>query len=152
MRFFTRGWTYGDMTDEAYDAVIPAYWRYVRGLELPESIDDLAHLNPHDAFILDVDHQPEQAELLLRLRCGDLQAGYFDAILRFLGVAIDPEYVAWLQEARHPENVEIVYDEVDRFAADRFCYRILLDPVGEISFEFEDVTLTRAPVASRDAA
>src|SRR4051812_14864216 len=106
------------MTDNQADAVAPAYHRHLEAINLPQSVRNLATLNPHDAYILDIDHDPPAATLRLRLRCGDLQVGYIDASLTFSQVTIAPDHLAILIQARRPAEFEILYDEIDRVGAD----------------------------------
>jgi len=151
LKFFTRGWIHGDMTDEEAAAVTPAYARHLEAIDLPQPVRDLAGLNPHDAYVLDVDHEPSASTLRLRLRCGDLQTGYFDTFVHFTGVTIHPVHLAVLVGARRPAEFEILYDEVDRVGAAAFEYALLFDPVGEVTFQFGDVALVRRRVADRRA-
>lgn len=151
MKFFTRGWTHGDMTDEESEAVVPAYWRHVEALALPPSVDALAKLNTHDAYVLAVEHDVSAGTLQLRLRCGDLQVGYFDALVRFAGVSLHPEHFDMLSGARRPADFEILDDEVDRSGDGIFEYRLLLSPVFEVRFEFKQVDVSKRSVAGRDA-
>jgi hypothetical protein len=139
------------MTDEEAEAVVPAYGRHLEAIDPPRPVRDLADLNPHDAYVLDVEHEPSAGILRLRLKCGDLQAGYFDAFLAFSGVTIAPDHVRALVEARRPAEFVILYDEVDRADDGAFEYRLLLDPVGEVVFRFRDVAIVRKPVAGRRA-
>src|SRR5437879_747566 len=125
MKFFTRAWITGEMTDEQAAAVPEAYWRHAASLRLPPTIAALAKLNPHDAFVLGVDHQPEFSCITLRLRCGDLQRGYSDVSLAFSDVTVDSVTLDTLRRAVRPASVEVLYDEVDRLG-DCFEYRLLL--------------------------
>lgn len=151
MKFFTRDWCQGKMTDEEAEAVIPTYQRHLDKLDLPESIRELAGLNPHDAYILDTEHEPREGTLRLRLRCGDLQIGYFDATLAFTHAILTSVDAATLVRARYPAKFEILYDEVDKVASAAFEYRLLLYPTGEVSIGFNQVAIARRPVADRQA-
>ena len=149
MKFFTRAWINGEMTDEEAAAVPEAYWRHLATLHLPAAIAALSQVNPHDAFVLVVEHQPEQSCLTLQLRCGDLQRGYCDVTLAFSHVAVDPTALETLQRAVRPSRVEVLYDEVDRLD-DGFEYRLLLDSHDEVSICFRQVELTERSVANRE--
>ena len=151
MKFFTRDWADGDMTDAEADAVAPAYWHHVGALDLPTPVRALADLNTHDASVLDVALHPAANTLRLRLRCGDQQTGYFDAMLTFTGATIRPADAATLERARRPANVEVLYDEVDRADGRTFEYRLLLYPAGEVSIRFTDVAILRKPAVDRRA-
>jgi hypothetical protein len=138
------------MDDEAADAVVPAYRRHLEALGLKQSVKRLAELNPHDGYILGVDREASHRVLRLRLRCGDIPSGYFDAMLAFAGAAITPDDFATLSKAKRPADFEILCDEVDREGRD-FVYRLLLHPSGEVVIRFDDVEVVRTPVADRRA-
>jgi hypothetical protein len=151
MRFFTRAWTHGELSDEVADGVPEAYRRHLDALSLPPETATLAALNTHDALVLDVAHDPAAASLDLRLRCGDLQRGYTDARLHYAGVSVGPAALDALRVALRPSRAEVLYDEVDREGA-RYIHRLLLWPEGEASVVFEGVSVDVEPVASRSAA
>ncbi len=151
MKFFTRGWVHGDMSDDEAEAVVPAYRQHLETIGLSPPARELASLNPHDAHIMDVVHEPSVGTLRIRLRCGDLQTGYFDALLDFAAVTIRPTHVTALVEASRLAEFEILYDEVDRVDVDTFEYRLMLDPVGEVAWGFKDVRIARCRVIDRKA-
>lgn len=151
MKFFTRDWCQGNLTDDEVQAVIFDYQRHLDTCDLPESVRALAHLNPHDAYVLNFEHKPREGTLRLRLRCGDLQRGYFDAVLDFAEAILAPKDAETLVLARYPAAYEILYDEVDRVGSDAFEYRLLLDPTGEVAIRFSRVAIDRRPVADRRA-
>jgi hypothetical protein len=150
MKFFTRAWANGEMTDDQFEAVREAYWQYVATLQLPPMIAALSKLNTHDAYVLGVDYQPERSHLTLRLRCGDRQRGYSDVILTFSQVTVDPAALDTLRRSLRPAAVEVLYDEVDR-SRKSFDYRLLLHPDGEVNIQFEQVDITERRVADRQA-
>ena len=150
MKFFTRAWVNGEMTDEQAADIPEAYWRYLATLLLPTSIIALSKVNPHDAYLVALEHEPEHSRLTLRLRCGDLQRGYSDVTLAFSQVAVERATLDMLRRAVRPAQVEVLYDEVDR-SGDGFEYRLLLYPDDEVSIQFKDVNLVERPVADRMA-
>jgi hypothetical protein len=151
MKFFTREWINGEMSEDQADVVPEAYWRYLAALQLPPPIEALSKVNPHDAYILGVEHQHHRSRLTLRLRCGDLQRGYSDVTLTFEQVMVDNATLETLRRAVRPASVEVLYDEVDR-ASECFVYRLILDPSGEVTILFGHVDLTERPVAHRETA
>jgi hypothetical protein len=150
MKFFTRAWTTGELTDEEHAGMPDAYWRYLATLQLPPAIAALSKVNVHDAFVLAIDHQPAHSLLTLRLRCGDLQRGYSDVTLAFSHVTVDLATLDTLRRAVRPADVEVLYDEIGR-SDDRFEYRLLMYPNGEMNIQFRRVEVTERPVASRNA-
>ena len=150
MKFFTRAWASGELPDEQDAAVPKAYWSYLATLDLPAAVTALSHVNPHDAWLLGVEHEPARARLALRLRCGDLQAGYSDVRITFSGANVSWPALNLLRRSVRPTGVEVQYDEVDR-AGDQFEYRLSFWPAGEVSVLFQDVAISKHPVADREA-
>jgi len=135
--------------DEA--AALPhAYWHYLTALGLPTPVMMLSKVNPHDAYLVGMEHSQEYSRLTLRLRCGDLQRGYSDVTLAFSQVAVDLATLDTLLRAVRPASVEVLYDEVDR-SGESFVYRLLLYPDGEVSIQFQWVDIAERPVADREA-
>jgi hypothetical protein len=150
MKFFTRAWTTGELTDEEYARLPDAYWRYLARLQLPPAVTALSKINVHDAYVLAVDHQPDPSLLTLRLRCGDLQRGYSDVVLAFSHVTVDLATLDTLRRSVRPACVEVLYDEIDR-SDEHFDYRLLLYPDGEASFQFRQVDISERPATGRYA-
>jgi hypothetical protein len=150
MKFFTRAWVNGEISDDQAAALPEAYWHYLVALDLPSPIMALSKVNPHDAYLVAVAHNPEHSRLTLQLRCGDLQRGYSDVTLAFSQVAVDRATLDTLRHAVRPASVEVLYDEVDR-SGECFEYRLLLYPDGEVSIQFRQVHIGERPVADRGA-
>jgi hypothetical protein len=150
MKFFTQAWISGEMT-EAQAATVPETYRcYLAALHLPPAIAALSQVNPHDAYLLGLEDQPQRSRLSLRLRCGDLQRGYSDVFLAFSDVKVDATSLDTLRRAVRPSRMEVLYDEVDR-AGDCYDYRLVFFPDGEVSILFRQVEITEQPVADREA-
>jgi hypothetical protein len=150
MKFFTRAWINGELTDEQSATLPNAYWRYLATLGLPPPIVALSKLNPHDGFVLAVDYQSERSQFTLRLRCGDLQRGYSDVTLAFSDAIVDVATLDTLRCAIRPARVEVLYGEIDR-SGDYFVYRLLLYPDDEASIQFRQVDITEQSVTDREA-
>lgn len=151
MKFFTRAWANGELSDEATQAIGPAYRDYLDSLNLSPHLRELADLNSHDGYILNVNYDEAANSLKLRLRCGDLQVGYFDATLVFADAVIPPNDVELLRQATRPNDAEILYDEVDVLGRNKFEYRMLLWPDGEAAIRFRDVSLNIQNVLTRES-
>jgi hypothetical protein len=150
MKFFTRAWVNGEMSDDQAAAIPEAYWDYLTALDLPSPIVALSKVNPHDAHLVAHGHDPAHSQLTIRLRCGDLQRGYSDVTLAFSQVAVDRATLETLRRAVRPASVEVLYDEVDR-SNECFEYRLLLYPDGEVCIQFQQVAIAERPVADRGA-
>ena len=81
MKYFTRAWATGGLTDADYETVLPSYWRHFDRIKgsLPAPLVTFAtKLSIHDGLIRRVVVDQEADTLALELLCGDLQIGYFD--------------------------------------------------------------------------
>jgi hypothetical protein len=150
MKFFTSQWLSGELTDSAFEAVPDAYCRHLASLRLPPDVLALSEADMHDGLLLDIQHLPESARLRLRLRCGDLQQGYFDLLIEYSGAALADESFAVLRHAMQAPKVEVLYDEVDR-VGECFVHRLLLSSSHEVSVTFVAVAIDTHRVSSRAA-
>lgn len=149
MQFFTKEWLTGELSDAAFEARPAAYRLHLASLQLPPDVLAITELDNHDALILDAEYEPSSAELALRLRCGDLQRGYFDLYLKYQGALLDSVSLSTLHRAMLLPRDEVLYDEVDR-VGDRFVHRCMLASHHEIAVTFSTVAVTSKPVASRE--
>jgi hypothetical protein len=149
MKFFTRSWINGEMPDDEAVVVPDDYRRHLAALQLPPSIETLSKVNPHDAYVLEVEHPADRSRLTLRLRCGDLQRGYSDVTLAFSQVMVDHTTLDTLRRAVRPACVGVLYDEVDR-SGECFEYRLIPYPSGEVSILFQEVVVTERLVPERE--
>ncbi len=78
----------------------------------------------HDGLIREFSWNTDEATLFLRLRCGDLQVGYFDLDLHYSGVLFSPLDWASLLTLNANKNSEALYDEMDEEDG-LFVHRIL---------------------------
>lgn len=150
MRFFTKEWLSGELTDEAFEAAPEAYRKHLKGLQLPADVSALVTISIHDGLLLGVQHDPQSAKLALRLRCGDLQRGYHDLSITYSAATLDSSSLALLHEAMRTPKDEFLYDEVDR-AGDCFEHRAILASHREVCITFATVTVESLPVESRTA-
>ena len=148
MKFFTRAWHSGEMTDVRAEQVREEYQQHLAVLNLPASIASLARNNVHDAHVLNVRQNPDHTTISLCLRCGDLQRGYSDITIVFKAATVDGDSFNTLQTASQSASVEVLYDEIDR-AGGGFEYRLLLYPDGEANLKFKDVEIVERPVGHR---
>lgn len=160
MKFYTQEYLNGELDDEACEKIRKDYLRHLENLELSPSVKQLLSFNPHDGWVLNVDFNIILSKLILRLRCGDLQVGYFDAFLEFSQASIDPTVLKLLKESvtdpilifskKNKDVFEIIYEEIDRFGDD-YEYRWVFYPKGEVVIRFRSVKLITRKVLNRTA-
>ncbi len=151
MKYFTREWHAGEMSDEESERIVSDYWAYIDTLlqKLPPSVATLAReINLHDGLIHRVLIQAEKKQLELGLQCGDLQVGYFALDLTYSEVRMDLLDIPFLQERAQDRQIEVLYDEVDLEDGD-YVHRILFWPEGEIAIVFRGLEIVRTPRTDR---
>lgn len=152
MNFFTRAWCTGHYDESAYDAVAPAYWRHIDAIAdrlPPDLVAFHRTVSLHDGLIRAVDDYSTPGTLDLRLRCGDLQVGYFNADLRYQDVAISPDDLGTLSSLARAQGVELLYDELDVRLDGRIEHSIIFWPAGEVTVGCSSLTIATRPVPSR---
>ncbi len=147
MRWFTREWVDGDVTDEEQERRISAYEAHVAHVRpsLAHGAEQLLDaVNLHDALLRFWRYEPG-VELLLEVVTGDLQVGYEDVQLRYGSAEIDSDTAQVLESLRGRKGVEMLYDEVDVTPDGRYEHRIIAWPTGEAAIRFSDLGVQRRP-------
>jgi hypothetical protein len=150
MRFYTRDWVTGGLTDEQWRERDIAYTREIENLRpnLPASVALLESGAPfggiHDARVLAFAENPAVS---LELFTGDLQRGYWEASLVFAdaSVRVDGGTMSDLVvDPREDPLTCLLYDELDR-SGNEFAWRVLAWPTIEFEILFSDVAVTWSP-------
>ena len=119
---------------------------------MPAEVAALANdLSLHDARFKTVAVDYDSGNLKLRLRCGDLQHGYFDLSLDYEGAEMIDATPRGISALMGPPTAEVLYDEIDVTDDGRFEHDMRLWPDGELVVRFSNLTLARDDVPSRDA-
>lgn len=146
MKWFTREWASGDLSDEEWDARALLYEAHLARIQ-PQLVNGAARLsdgvNLHDGKI----HAFElRADGVLRFRAliGDLEAGYefVELDYREAEIRLDPGVNLKALRLLDPRT-EILQDEVDIASDGRFAHRVLLWPEGEYEVLFSGLTERR---------
>lgn len=151
MRYFTREWADGLLSDEETDRASDAYrarLAEVRPL-LPPGAGELADAELHDAVIDLVAWAPHARRLVVSWVAGDLQLGYVEVGSVYTGVTLGPEAVEALCDLARDRAAELMYDEVDLADDGSLRHRLLFWPRHEVVVEFTDVQVTVDPRPDR---
>lgn len=155
MKYFTRAWATGGLTDADYESVLPSYRRHFDRIEgsLPAGLITLAReLSIHDGLIRRVVVDRQADTLALELLCGDLQIGYFDLDLVYGQVDWGVVDIIALARRAEDRDTEILYDEVDCQSKGVYEHRILFEPDDEIEIRFSRFELRKHPRKDRNLA
>jgi hypothetical protein len=109
MKYFTKAWARGGLTDEQWLANIEAHRARIEEItpQLPPHVRKLAthNINLHDGLIRRVALDRPARRLAISMRCGDLQVGYFDIDLAYSDVDLNLLNAKVLKAiARDPKN------------------------------------------------
>jgi hypothetical protein len=144
MKFFTAEWATGELSDEDYEAAIPAYAEHLSSLSLPVDLEPLAATNLHDAVVEAIERHGDT--LTLSLVTGDLQQGYSSTRIRYRGFEVIGDSKELESTDQEPE---IIYDEIDRLQ-DRYVHRLLLSTYTHVEVTFDSVVVQTSPRATRE--
>lgn len=153
MRFFTRAWCTGGLSEEAWERAPKEYASHLEQLmsTLPVKVQAFAReVNLHDGLFREVVIDRFKSEVTLRLRCGDLQVGYFDLDVTYQGADLDSIDLAALRAAAEAPGTEILHDELDVHPSGRVIHSIIFSPEHEVSMTFDSMHYTQVARPSRD--
>lgn len=151
MRYFTRGWTRGELTDEEAKATLQAYRARLARIEprLPPAFVRLDRdVSLHDGIIEQIVWNSASRRLEMSLVCGDQQSGYFLAQLTYLGAVLGGPRVDSLKRAAEGCQ-ELVHDELDVDDGGLLSHRLLFEPSEEVTIDFEDFEMRISPRGDR---
>jgi hypothetical protein len=146
MKYFTREWASGDLSDEQCEEVQASYRRHIESLlpRLPASVVELEkQVSLHDGLVRRVVVDLPARQLTMELRCGDLQVGYRDVDLIYSGVEFATLDLTELASVARDRQTELLYDEFDVDEDRNYIHRILFAPAGEISVKFGSLCLNQ---------
>jgi hypothetical protein len=153
MRWFTRDFVTGGLSDEEWNQRRSAYGTHLNsiGAGLTDGAEELlASVHLHDGQVSEWTYRPGEL-LALTVLVGDLQLGYEWLTLRYRGASVVGATPAdlsrwWSADA----GTEIVEDEVDRVDDGGYEHRLLLWPEGEFAVQFVSLSVERRPADPSD--
>jgi hypothetical protein len=150
MRYFTRGWAEGELSDEDSERARSEYARRLDEIEpsLSPAMRTLARqVHLHDAIIDEVAWNPGAKELRLTLVTDALQ-GYEAVTLTYVGAMLGYRRVETLRAVARDREIAILYDEVDVDLEDgetTLIHRLIFWPEYELTIDFRELRLERSP-------
>lgn len=146
MRFLTPDWHRGILTDEEAESVEAAFsaHQHAFAASVTGALRELA-IGPslHDARIVSVSVARPAHAVVLRLRAGDQQRGYFDRTVTYEGVELKTLDVATLATIARDPASELLADEIDLAESGRYSHSLLFWPhYREIVIEFTSARIS----------
>ncbi len=147
MLFFTPAWMHGDAEEDALAAYETHLQAIGRGLPI-RVLDFIRTVSLHDGRIQRVCYG-RGSPLVMLLRCGDVQAGYYDLELTYHGLSLAKSDLRCLAGICLAPAEELLYDEFD-LVGDMVVHRILFSSLREVSLVFRQMDHRVASASSRD--
>jgi hypothetical protein len=140
-------------------AAFARYTQYLEGLRgvLPDHVLELARLpGVDDGLVVEVHHAVSAQVLLLVLRCGDLQMGYYDLVLTYEDATISPgdewtlAKIARTTKGAWHHSFDLYYHEVDSAGEDRIEHRMFFHPGVWFGIRCRELRWTKRPRPDRE--
>ena len=152
MRYFTRGWANGDLSDDEYARMPEAYARRLAEIapRLPAAMLKLAReISLHDGLIARMRWRPNSKELTMTLVTGSVGPGYRTTTLTYVGALLGKSRIEALRNAGLDRETQLLYDEVDIDDDGLLVHRILFWPREEVTIDFSELRLEDEPREDR---
>lgn len=154
MRYFTRGWAEGELDDAASQRARDEYASRldVIGPQLSAPMRSLAReVSLHDAILEAVQWNPGAMQLIMKLVVVVPAGGYEALTLTYFGAMLGERRIETLRAVARDRETEVLYDEVDVDDDDErtLSHRLLFWPDRELTIDFRELRLDRAPRADR---
>ena len=148
MKFVTKR-VYNTWSYEPWGRAFAAYDEHLEGLKivLPASVIELASpalLDDGLILFVNFDHQTKTMEL--KLRCGNLQIGYYDVIIKYLGAKITNKHDQTLANLAAKTNGfrgflnDIHFHEISVRKDGRIVHRFLFNPGNQFAITCKSLT------------
>lgn len=135
MKFLTKeiydSWYSNHEDDRPLGAAYKAYQATVRNASAawPERVRALAELRGvDDGLVVEVHHLRSLNRLILVLRCGHLQMGYYDLVLSYYDAEISPEHELTLARIARSSREEVFEQELEVAEDGRIVHRLMFHP------------------------
>ncbi|WP_155826387.1 hypothetical protein [Leptospira alstonii] len=145
MKFFTKKWASGELSDEEAQEVPELYQKHLDGIipELAFSVRALAlGISLHDGLVQKFQKRGHNLEIVIIV--GDLQVGYQTLKLTYISGKLLASK-AMHEKLKKKNAVEIIYDEIDIGAKAGFIHRILTSSRRHFEIQFTDLRISLKP-------
>lgn len=153
MEYFTRAWAIGELSDDEWDKVLPAYQAYIDTLDHNSAVWRFATtVGLNDAIFDRMDIG--SGDVRLQLLTGNLQRGYFHTAITYRNANVTIGQDALAQAVENP-TTEIWYDEFSGCTSG-MVHRFLLvetggtEDRGEVHITFTSFEFCETPAPGRE--
>ncbi len=144
MKYFTKEWHNGKISDRKSSALAETYKEYIdkNVHRLPFSIRLLAKsISLHDGIIKYININSKNKTLEFLVSCGNLQIGYYEITILFKSASYNQKQIDELKQQQY----EILYNEWE-ITDKGYNFKILFYPYFEISIDLSDLDIKIANI------
>jgi hypothetical protein len=147
VRYFTRGWANGELTEDEGESVRQGYRARLAEIasRLPSAMTRLRDVSVHDALIESVRWRPSASELRLTLIAGTLETGYLALHLTYRGAMLGEHRIDSLRNAACEKEACVLYQEIDIEDDGTLVHRLLFWPRDEVTLDFRELEFACTP-------
>ena len=152
MRFLTRDWHAGKLPDDEGEDISAAYRAHRSSVlaNLPVAFREFVQtVDIHDALVREIRLDRMRGTLELELRAGDLQAGYFDLVIRYAGIDLRTLDTTVLASIGRETRAEALYHEADLAPGELYEHRWLWWPYQDLDIRFRAFDFVVVPRPDR---
>lgn len=156
MKFFTRNYHNSEGDEDSYLKIHLEYANHLKSItpSLTPNVKTYLKLEIqtnrlHDAKFVRGKYDQTKKKLILTLRCGDLQAGYYDLDISYSDVGIDLD-LGEVKRILDADDTEILSEEIDYSEeSKKQQHQLIFYPDGEMEISFEDIEFGLLPKLDR---
>ena len=142
MKYFTKDWCFGDMSDIEMNKNEKDYQLYLNLIfnRLPPTLKFLTkHICLHDGIICKATFSESKKHLKLNGIFGNKQYGYYELVIIYYKTQkVTPKL---LDEAFTNRFIQLLYDEIEISAKKSFLHKMIFENSTEFEVDFKDVGL-----------
>lgn len=142
MKYFTKEWCYGYLTEKKIITQKKSYEDYIASIyhKLPFSLKILYEgISLHDGALMKICFDNNKHILILKGVFGDLQVGYFLLEIKYLKVQnLHDEF---LKNVFKNQRIEILSHEIEMLSKEHYSHRMIFNTRNEIEIIFSDMQL-----------
>lgn len=151
MKYFTRQWCWGELSDAQIEKTSQRYDAYINGvyLKLPPPLKLLAtSIHLHDGIIKKFTLSSSKKDLILSGIFGDLDIGYFKLKIKYKDIRnFNSEDTS---ELFMQKKMEIIRDEIGIEKSGIFVHRLIFSNQSEFQINFCECGLEIANATGKD--
>jgi hypothetical protein len=150
VRYFTRGFANGELSDQEVEAVHRAYAERLRTIEtaLPDAMKALRDgPSLHDAILERVRWGPSTGNLVIAFVAGTSETGYKTVSLTYRGAMLGAQRVSAVQRIARDRETCVLFQELDAESDSTLVHRLLFWPTEEVTIDYRGLDYAVVPRA-----